>query len=34
MTDLRASAVIAAARKLLAATEAATVFTPAGEVHA
>ena len=34
MTDLRASAVIAAARKLLARSEGATAFTPAGEVHA
>lgn len=34
ITDLRASAVIAAARKLLAQSEGAAAFTPAGEVHA
>ena len=34
MTDLRASAVVAAARKLLAETEGAAAFISAGEVHA
>ena len=34
MTDLRASAVLAAARKLLAETEGAVAVIPAGEVHA